>query len=243
MKQLVWRTVAALAARRDSHPSRMAFAPLNLHVPSTRQLSGCLCSPLSCGKDVATSKTFHIRLRNATIDDLATIQRWDEQPYLQDEDVMGDHDYNDWNWSEELTKQPSWRYQLIAELDSDVPIGMLQIIDPAEEESHYWGENCPPNLRAVDIWIGEHQYLGQGYGTQMMKIALEDYCFSNPNVTAVLVDPMANNLRAHKFYQKLGFEPQEIRYFGPDQTLVHRLTRETYERKQSEESLLEKLAE
>jgi aminoglycoside 6'-N-acetyltransferase len=183
---------------------------------------------------MTTSTNSPVRLRNATIDDLATIQQWDQQPHLQDENVMGDNAYNDWNWSVELTKQPSWRYQLIVELENAGPIGMLQIIDPAEEESHYWGDDCPRNLRAMDIWIGEPEYIGQGHGTQIMKLALAEYCFSNPNVTAILVDPMANNLRAHKFYQKLGFEPQEIRYFGPDRTLVHRLTRERYERKQSE---------
>lgn len=235
MRKLAWGTVAVLAARGCvNHSTTVAFAWF-LHVPYTRRLSGLLCSPLSVRRasasDITTSTTFQIRLRNVTIEDLGTIHRWDEQPHLQDEDIMGDHAYNDWNWSEELTKQTSWRHQLIAELDSHVPIGMLQIIDPAEEESHYWGDDCPPNLRAVDIWIGKPEYLGQGYGTQMMKLALGEYCFSNPNVTAVIVDHMAKNLHAHKFYQKLGFEPQEIRYFGPDQTLVHRQTREKYERK------------
>jgi aminoglycoside 6'-N-acetyltransferase len=35
-----------------------------------------------------------------------------------------------------------------------VRIGFVQIIDPAREESHYWGD-APGGLRAIDIWIGE----------------------------------------------------------------------------------------
>ena len=54
----------------------------------------------------------------------------------------------------------------------------IQIIDPALEESHYWGD-VPENLRAIDIWIGEETDLGKGYGTQMMQLALAR-CFGVP---------------------------------------------------------------
>jgi aminoglycoside 6'-N-acetyltransferase len=84
-------------------------------------------------------------------------------------------------------------------------------------------------LRAIDIWIGEEAYLGQGYGTQMMQIALSDYCFvDGNNVTAVIIDPLVTNVAAHRFYQRLGFRPVGERYFGTnnnDQCLVHRLER------------------
>jgi aminoglycoside 6'-N-acetyltransferase len=45
----------------------------------------------------------------------------------------------DWGWQTELHRQPDWREQLIAEVEG-IPIGFLQIIDPAQEEEHYWGE-------------------------------------------------------------------------------------------------------
>jgi aminoglycoside 6'-N-acetyltransferase len=242
MRSNTWRQAVVLAVARSS--VTMALAPrttkLKLHHHHQQQQHHRIfiqlwgsCAASSSSLYASTQASFsNLRLRNATIDDLATVQRWDEQPHLQQEDVMGDNDFNDWNWLEELGKQPSWRFQLIAEINGTTPIGMIQIIDPAKEESHYWGHDCPPNLRAIDIWIGEPEYLGQGYGTQMMTMALEDYCFSDPTVEAVLVDPMAKNLRAHRFYQKLGFEPQELRYFGPDETLVHKLTREKFERGQ-----------
>ena len=61
-----------------------------------------------------------------------------------------------------------------------------------------------------------------------MELALRDYCFHNDTVTAVLVDPMADNHKAIRFYQKCGFQPVGVRYFGPDRCLVHRLEREQY---------------
>ena len=44
-------------------------------------------------------------------------------------------------------------------------------------------------------WIGEAADLGRGYGTQMMRLAL-DRCFAPPEVSAVIIDPLASNTRA-----------------------------------------------
>jgi len=158
-----------------------------------------------------------INLRPATSADLALLQHWDEQPHVIDSDPN-----DDWHWEIELDRTPEWREQLIAELDGRA-IGFIQIIDPALEESHYWGD-IPMNLRAIDIWIGEEADLGKGYGTTMMQLALAR-CFADPRVTAVLIDPLANNTRAHRFYERLGFQFVEPRRFGEDDCFVYRLNR------------------
>ncbi|MEX0792879.1 MAG: GNAT family N-acetyltransferase [Pirellulaceae bacterium] len=161
-----------------------------------------------------------MQLRPATIDDLDLLRHWDEQPH-----VIASDPNDDWNWEMELQRSPEWREQLIAESEGR-PIGFLQIIDPAQEESHYWGD-VPAGLRAIDIWIGEGSDLGQGYGTQIMRLALAR-CFADPEVSAVLIDPLAANIRAHRFYERLGFEFLERRQFGEDDCLVYRLTREIF---------------
>ena len=53
---------------------------------------------------------------------------------------------DDWQWETELNRAVPWRDQLIAELDG-VPIGFVQILDPAAEETHYWGDvpTCAPS--------------------------------------------------------------------------------------------------
>ncbi len=162
-----------------------------------------------------------IKLRNANIDDLAILRHWDEQPHIISS--TGD---DDWGWETELGKEREWREQLIAEID-DRPIGYVEIIDPLLEEEHYWGEDIEPNLRAIDIWIGEADYLSKGYGTQMMKLAIER-CFAPPEVTAIIIDPLASNKDAHRFYERLGFKFVEERSFGEDDCLVYRLEREDW---------------
>jgi aminoglycoside 6'-N-acetyltransferase len=156
-------------------------------------------------------------LRPATIDDLDLLRHWDEEPHVVESDPN-----DDWGWEVELTRDPDWREQLIAEIDGR-SIGFIQIIDPVLEDSHYWGE-IEPNLRAIDIWIGAEADLGQGYGTQMMKLAIER-CFADAAVTAILIDPLASNTRAHRFYERLGFQFVEPRRFGEDDCFVYCLNR------------------
>jgi aminoglycoside 6'-N-acetyltransferase len=159
-----------------------------------------------------------MRLRTASPSDLALLRYWDTKPHVIS--ASGDDGFLD--WQTELGRKPDWRELLIAESDGR-PIGMVQIIDPAREETHYWGE-IEPDLRAIDIWIGEETDLGRGYGRQMMRLALER-CFAGATVRAVLVDPLSKNIRAQRFYERLGFKSVEHRMFGTDDCLIYRLER------------------
>lgn len=158
-----------------------------------------------------------LHLRPATTDDVALLRHWDEQPH-----VVASDPHDDWGWETELAKKPDWREQLIAEAGGR-PVGFVQIIDPAREEGHYWGD-VPADLRAIDLWIGEAADLGKGFGTEMIRLALER-CFADPRVTAVLIDPLAANTRAHRFYERLGFRFVERRRFWNDDCSVYRLDR------------------
>ena len=173
-----------------------------------------------------------ITLRPATLADAALLAAWDREPHViaatTDDDDAGTA-HGDMSWEEELAGQSDLSYHVIAELDGR-PIGVMQIIDPELEPTHYWG-GMPPNLRALDIWIGPADALGKGYGEEMMRQAFA-LCFVDPKVTAIVIDPLASNERAHKFYQRLGFVPVGRRLFhDEDDCLVHELTRETWQRK------------
>ncbi len=157
-------------------------------------------------------------LRPATTSDLDRLRHWDSQPHVAG--ASGSDDAFD--WAAELPRRLAWRELLIAETEGRA-LGVIQIIDPAEEETHYWGE-VEAGLRAIDIWIGEAADLGRGYGTEMMRLALAR-CFADPSVTAVLVDPLARNTRAHRFYERLGFWRVARRRFGADDCFVYRLER------------------
>lgn len=165
-----------------------------------------------------------ITLRHATPADLALLRHWDEQEHVIDSDPN-----DDWNWETELQKTPDWREFLIAEAD-ERSIGFVQIIDPELEETHYWG-NVPSGLRALDIWIGEKDDLGKGYGTVMMRLAIER-CFKSPEVTAILIDPLISNTDAHRFYERMGFVFLREERFGEDECKVYELSRTKWNKQQ-----------
>ncbi|MCK8520467.1 acetyltransferase [Aquimarina sp. D1M17] len=162
-----------------------------------------------------------ITLRPATIEDLELLKYWDTKQHVIDCDPD-----DEWNWDIELSRQPKWREQLVAELNKE-PIGFLQIIDPYLEETHYWGQ-VEKNKRAIDIWIGEESNLNKGYGSIMMKQAIQR-CFENPKVEGILIDPLKTNTKAHKFYKRLGFEFIEERKFNEVFCYVYELRRKGYE--------------
>jgi aminoglycoside 6'-N-acetyltransferase len=164
-----------------------------------------------------------MRLRAATPADLALLRAWDAKGHV--EAATGPDGGLD--WETQLGRRVPWRELLIAESDRR-PIAALQIIDPALEETHYWGE-IAPNQRAIDIWIGEEADLGRGYATTIMRLALAR-CFAQPSVTAVLLDPLVTNERAHRFYVRLGFERVERRMFGNDDCYVYRFDRTAWDR-------------
>ena len=182
-----------------------------------------------------------VRLRPATFADQALLERWDE-----DEDVMSssgnDHRdtegvYADGYWTHELAIQSDVYQYFIAELSDAAgsawrPIAALQIIDPHTEPTHYWGD-IEPSLRAIDIWVGDAADRGHGFGELAMSAAIER-CFGEPAVTAIIIDPLDANTRAHKFYQRLGFVPTHRQTFGDDDCLVHKLTRQDWEARYGE---------
>jgi len=142
---------------------------------------------------------------------------WDTKQHVIDCDPD-----TDWDWEYELKRNPTWRKQLVAELDGS-PIGFVQIIDAHLEESHYWGEMEPKSM-AIDIWIGEEESLNKGYGTQMMQMAI-DLCFADPEVSKIWIDPLQSNVKAHRFYERLGFVFQEKRTFDGYVCRIYKLDR------------------
>jgi aminoglycoside 6'-N-acetyltransferase len=168
-----------------------------------------------------------IELRLTRTEDIPTLQNWDQQDHVlfaSGNDAREQVDTNYWNHELSLCDGKIYQYY-IATLNQE-PIASLLIIDPALEPTHYWG-TIDEGYRAVDIWIGESKNLGKGYGTVIMGLIL-DICFENKDVKGVYIDPLAINLRAIKFYQKVGFEFVENKNFGGDNCDIYFISRDKY---------------
>ncbi len=157
-----------------------------------------------------------LRLRPATAADAPLLRRWDQEP-----DIVRYVPHEGIDWERELVPT-AWHESLIAELDGR-PIGFVDIQDPAADPDRYWGD-VGPGVRALDIWIGEAELRGRGHGAEMMRQAITR-CFAPPAVRAILIDPLAENVRAIRFYERLGFVAVGRRWFDEDDCLVMRLDR------------------
>lgn len=174
---------------------------------------------------VARSGGAALTIRQATQNDVPMLELWDRDPGViacASDDPDADKAFEGAVWAEEIAANSDVTCYYIAELDGR-PIGAMQVIDPHREPTHYWGE-IEPNLRAVDIWIGDARDRNAGHGSAMMA-AVIGRCFADPEVTAIVIDPLTSNTDAHRFYQRLGFKIVGRRRFGDDDCLVHRLER------------------
>jgi aminoglycoside 6'-N-acetyltransferase len=166
-----------------------------------------------------------ITIRPAELRDVPALEAWNHDPDVisaTSDDPNASQAFAGIDWRAEIAARSDISCNYIAELDGR-PIGGMQVIDPYHEPTHYWGE-IEPNLRAIDIWIGSANDRNSGLGAAMMH-AMIDHCFADPEITAIVIDPLASNVRAHRFYQRLGFKPVGLRNFDGDNCLVHRLDR------------------
>ena len=58
----------------------------------------------------------------------------------------------------------------------------------------------------------------------MMQLAVQR-CFEHPDVDGILIDPLKSNKKAHRFYERLGFECIEERQFDQTDCFVYELKR------------------
>lgn len=157
-------------------------------------------------------------LRPAVAADVPLLELWDEDPDVAESG--GDDDVFDWAW--EVPRSVDWRDILVAEADGEA-VGVVVLIDAAREETHYWGDDVEPGAWAIDIWIGEERHRSRGIGRQMMESALRR-CFGTHAAPAVLIDPLTTNVRAVRFYERMGFVHVGPRRFGGDDCSVMRIT-------------------
>jgi aminoglycoside 6'-N-acetyltransferase len=160
-----------------------------------------------------------VKLRVAVEADVELLELWDADPDV--EASGGDDDLFD--WAAEIPRDVSWRDIFIAEEDGR-PVGVTVLIDAAAEETHYWGPEVEHGAWAIDIWIGHPQDRNRGLGEEMMRQALH-HCFATRGAQVVLIDPLASNTSALRFYERIGFERVGPRTFGDDHCIVMRFSR------------------
>lgn len=114
-------------------------------------------------------------------------------------------------FSQGITNNGSYSFEhWIAYLDQE-PLGFLMtspIDGPFNPQDPYnkWYEPGK-KIMTLDLLIGNEKYLGKGLGHRMIQEFLLNKC---GNVTKVLIDPEASNIKAIHVYEKAGFRKIEL---------------------------------
>jgi RimJ/RimL family protein N-acetyltransferase len=87
----------------------------------------------------------------------------------------------------------------IVHKDTDELIGYFQLT-----EINYINKNA-----FLGIVIGEMQYQGKGFGSEIIRLGL-DYSFNNLGLFKISLDVIESNLSASKLYKKMGFNEEGI---------------------------------
>ena len=139
-----------------------------------------------------------LRPMQAVAEDYLHMQTWFAEPELQQ-----------WVWCDEKGEPPvslariAEKYGARALLPTDVfpyfillgntPIGFIQYYLHTEDTI------------GLDMWIGDRQERGHGYGTEALRQMVALIRQKHPGITALFIDPEKENHRAVRCYQKAGF--------------------------------------
>lgn len=165
------------------------------------------------GQAMQSSDTFTFKA--VTDADLPFLFSWFGQPYIA-----------------ELWKEPNWEmfnkkykshiasqhifpfFACIAEK----PIGYIKYHHVNNEDrQHFPDINIPEFAIGLDLFIGEPEYLGKGYGTRLLTEFIQFVKRAEPRCTTITIDPAIDNHRAIACYKKAGFETMGtyITTYGP----------------------------
>lgn len=97
------------------------------------------------------------------------------------------------------------------------PIGYIQYYD-ASKIADAFGNCDPVGTYGMDLYIGDLEFIGKGYGTQILREFMKKIT-EERSVTKFVIDPHAANRAAIKTYEKVGFK----RLYEVDQPLYGRI--------------------
>lgn len=140
--------------------------------------------------------------------DVQLIYRW-----LSDEDVRvwydeGEHSLD--NYSAMFAPEDH-NHQFIIEIDGD-PAGYVQAYRLSDEPEYQRQLGLDHDAVSLDIMLGERHFRGKGWGSVVLRAALDRIVFGQMNAGYACINPDPKNERAVRAYEKAGFHGDRVVY-------------------------------
>lgn len=151
-------------------------------------------------------------LRPFCASDVETFRQWLYQDYI----LKWYHDPED--WMEEVVGQDgqfAWIHHYIAML-GDHPIGFCQYYDcfEAQDLEDWYQVEVPGQTFSIDYLIGKLDYLGKGYGKEIVHLLIQKIKDQEESAEVILVQPEPENFASCAVLRQNGFVfSEEKKYF------------------------------
>lgn len=141
-----------------------------------------------------------LSLRPLEDQDIEAVAQWLEAPHVRK------WFERPWSWLEEIRERNTsftWIQHRIAVLN-DAAIGFCQYYDCSQCKVDAPWQDEPPGTYGIDFLIGDPGYLGQGYGTEVIRLVSRE-ASRVPGAIKLIADPEPGNALSIRALEKNGF--------------------------------------
>ncbi|MDO5522004.1 MAG: GNAT family N-acetyltransferase [bacterium] len=130
-----------------------------------------------------------IKLRTMVVEDIYLFKDWLYKPHFAKWYI------HPANWLDEFNNRNNefnWIHHFIAEVDG-VAIGFCQYYDYSLSGETWYNNVKVKDTYSIDYMIGEEEYLGKRYGTEII-LALEEIIKAKTDAKQIIVQPEPSNM-------------------------------------------------
>ena len=149
-----------------------------------------------------------MKIRRLNVEDLELISTWLEQSYIRE--YWGEPS----DWLTEITENISADWVQYFIVETAKPIGFLQYYETDKAPSGEWSDE-PAGTVGIDYLIGDPEYLGKGYGTQLISLFVE-FIKSANRYKYIVADPVSASKSSVKVLDNNGFRQKTNRLYWLD---------------------------
>jgi len=148
----------------------------------------------------------NIYFKKFTLEDVPLYYEWAEKSHVKNVWFLEGYQKKEYILEKIAGNGIEYPFLILAD---DNPIGFIQYWDvyardqiEKDKVDYFTGE--PKGTFGIDIFIGEENYLGKGYGSQIL-VSFTKLLFENYGAKKIVIDPSADNKQAIRSYEKAGF--------------------------------------
>lgn len=148
----------------------------------------------------------NISFKKLSVQDIPLIHKWLNTPHVHawyEKDRENPYEVVEEEYEKYITGEDKMDGYIV--FIEDQAIGYIQSYKIWDYPEFGEALGYDKSTAAIDIFIGEKEFIGRGLGSVIIKKFLKEIVFEEKGVTVCLIDPEPENKRAIKSYEKAGF--------------------------------------